>query len=263
MVKGAMKVRNRAESILNICDDLLRDLSDEASNIGDEAGAEPAQDGGIDVNPIKLTYDLEVRTPIGDQSLITNMVNKNCEIWVGEQKLVVDLISLDLKGYDLIIGMDWLARYNAQWNCKTKVVEFSISGEATLRLDVRGKLDSSVLISGIRSRKLLSKGAQGYLIFLINTPGDKVKLEDVLIVNKFFDIFPDGLKSMPPEKEIEFKIDLVPGTAPIAKIPYRMAPTKLKELKLQLQDLLERGFIRESESPWGAPVLFVKRRMVV
>ncbi|XP_027118577.2 uncharacterized protein [Coffea arabica] len=83
---------------------------------------------GIAVNPVKLPYDLEVKTPTGNQSLITNMVYKNCEIWVGERKLVGDLISLDLKGYDVIIGMDLLARYNAQLNCKTKVVEFSIPG---------------------------------------------------------------------------------------------------------------------------------------
>nr|XP_027093662.1 uncharacterized protein LOC113714065 [Coffea arabica] len=91
----------------------------------------PAFMCGIVVNPVKLPYDLEVKTPTGNQSLITNMVYKNCEIWVGERKLVGDLISLDLKGYDVIIGMDSLARYNAQLNCKTKVVEFSIPGEAT------------------------------------------------------------------------------------------------------------------------------------
>ncbi|XP_071918797.1 uncharacterized protein [Coffea arabica] len=215
---------------------------------------------GIAVNPVKLPYDLEVKTPTGDQSLITNIAYKNCEIWVGERKLVGDLISLDLKGYDVIISMDLLARYNAQLNCKTKVVELSIPGEVTLRLDVRGRLASSALVSGIRARKLLSKGAQGYLAFLINIPGDKVKLEDVLVVNEFPDVFPDELKSMPPEREIEFKIDLVPGTTLIAKTPYRMAPAELKELKLQLQDLLERGFVRESESPWGAPVLFVKKK---
>ncbi|XP_071912295.1 uncharacterized protein [Coffea arabica] len=155
--------------------------------------------------------------------------------------------------------MDWWARYNAQLNCKTKVVEFCIPGETTLRLDVRGRLVSSALVSRIRARKLLNKGAQGYLAFLINTPRDKMKLKDVLVVNKFFDVFPDELKSMSLEREIEFKIDLVPGTTPIAKTLYQMAPAKLKELKLQLQNLLQRGFIRESESPWGAPVLFVKK----
>ncbi|XP_071906014.1 uncharacterized protein [Coffea arabica] len=109
----------------------------------------PAFMCGIAVNPVKLPYDLEVKTPTGDQCLITNMVDKNCEIWVGERKLMGDLISFDLKRYDVIIGMDLLARYNAQLNCKTKVVEFSIPGEATLRLDVRGRLASSALVLGI------------------------------------------------------------------------------------------------------------------
>ncbi|XP_027127752.1 uncharacterized protein [Coffea arabica] len=180
----------------------------------------PAFMCGIDVNPVKLPYDLEVKALTGNRSLITNIVCKNCEIWVGERKLVGDLISLDLKGYDMIIGMDLLARYNAQLNCKTKVMEFLIPEDATLRLDVRGRLVSSALVSEIRVRKLLRKGAQGYLAFLINTPGDKVKMEDVLVLNEFPDVFPDELKSMPPEREIEFKIDLVLGTTPIAKTPY-------------------------------------------
>nr|XP_027098907.1 uncharacterized protein LOC113718187 [Coffea arabica] len=109
----------------------------------------PAFMCGIDVNPVKLPFDFEVKAPTGDQSLITNMIHKICEIWIGERKLMGDLISLDLKGYDVIIGMDWLARYNAQLNCKTKVVEFSIPGEATLKLDVRDRLTSSALVSGI------------------------------------------------------------------------------------------------------------------
>ena len=115
---------------------------------------------------------------------------------------------------------------------------------------------------------MLSKGAQGFLAFLINTPGDKVKLEEVLIVRECPDVFLDELVLLPPKQEMEFKIDLVPGaspisktsvpgTSPMSKTSYRMAPAEFKELKLQLQDLLERGFIKESDSPWGAPVLFV------
>ncbi|XP_071924797.1 uncharacterized protein [Coffea arabica] len=134
------------------------------------------------------------------------------------------------------------------------------TGEATLKLDVRGMIASSALISGIRARKLLSRGARGYLAFLINTPGEKTKLEDMPVISEYPDVFPEELESLPPEREIEFKVDLVPGTTPISKTPYRMAPAELKELKVQLQDLLERGFIHESESPWGAPVLFVKKK---
>ena len=167
-----------------------------------------------------------------------------CEFWVGERKLVVDLIALSIQGYDVIIDMDCLARYNVQLNCRTKVVEFRIPGEPTLRLDVEGKLASSALISGIQSRKLLHKGAQKYLAYLINIEKDKVKIEEVPVVKDYLDVFPEELVSIPPEREVEFKIELMPGTMPISKTPYRMVPTELKELKIQLQDLLERSFIQ-------------------
>ncbi|XP_071923213.1 uncharacterized protein [Coffea arabica] len=156
--------------------------------------------------------------------------------------------------------MDWLAHYHAQVDCRMKVVEFCIPGEATLKLDVRGMLASSALISGIRARKLVSHGARSYLAFLVNTPGEKIKLEDMPIISEYPYVFPEELGSLPPEREIEFKVDLVPGTTPISKIPYRMAPAELKELKVQLQDLLEQGFIHESESPWRALVLFIKKK---
>nr|XP_027064418.1 uncharacterized protein LOC113690624 [Coffea arabica] len=176
---------------------------------------------GIDVQPVKLPFDLEVRTPM---------------------------------------GMDFLAHHHAKLDCRAKVLELWIPGEATLKLDVKGRLASSAMISGIRARKMLYKGAQGFLAFLINAPSDQVKLEDVPVVREFPDVFPEELKTLPPEREVEFKIDLVPGTAPISKTPYRMAPAELKELKIQLLDLLEKGFVRESDSPWGAPVLFVKKK---
>ncbi|XP_027067870.1 uncharacterized protein [Coffea arabica] len=84
--------------------------------------------------------------------------------------------------------------------------------------------------------------------------------EDVPVVSEYPDVFPDELVNLPPEREIEFEVNLCPGASPISKTPYQMAPAELKELKLQLQDLLERGFIHESGSPWGAPVLFVKKK---
>ncbi|XP_027071942.1 uncharacterized protein [Coffea arabica] len=124
------------------------------------------------------------------------------------------------------------ARYDAQLDCKRKVVEFRIPGEATLRLDVRGSLASSAMLSAIRARKLLSRGAQGFLAFLINTPTDKLKVEDVLVVGEYPDVFPDELVNLSPEREIEFEINLLSGTSPISKTPYHMAPAEFKELKL-------------------------------
>ena len=79
---------------------------------------------------------------------------------------------------------------------------------------------------------MLSNGTHGYLAFLLNTPEEKVKLEDMPFIRKYSNVFPDELVSLPPEREIEFKIDLAPGTTPILKIPYQMAPAEIKELKL-------------------------------
>ena len=80
------------------------------------------------------------------------------------------------------------------------------------------------------------------------------------MVREFPDVFPEELPGLPPEREFELCIDLVPGTTPISIPPYRIAPAELKELKTQLEDLVEKGFIRPSMSPWGAPVLFVKKK---
>nr|GFB06967.1 hypothetical protein [Tanacetum cinerariifolium] len=89
---------------------------------------------------------------------------------------------------------------------------------------------------------------------------DVPSIHDQQIVSEFSDVFPDELLGIPPVSEVEFNIELIPGAEPISKAPYRMAPIELKELKDQLQEFLERGFIRPSVSPWGAPVLFVKKK---
>ena len=84
--------------------------------------------------------------------------------------------------------------------------------------------------------------------------------EEIPIVQEFLDVFPEDFPGLPPDREIEFCIDLIPGAAPIAKAPYKMAPTELKDLKMQIQELLDKGFICPSVSPWRAPVLFVKKK---
>ena len=89
---------------------------------------------------------------------------------------------------------------------------------------------------------------------------DNLKLEDIPVVRDFSDVFPEDLPGLPPDREIKFKIELAPGTGLISKTPYRMAPTELKELHEQLQELVNKGFICPSHSPWGAPVLFVKKK---
>ena len=94
----------------------------------------------------------------------------------------------------------------------------------------------------------------------MDTTRTDIKIETIPVVNEFPNVFPEDLPGLPPDREVEFTIDVMPGTAPISKAPYRMAPAAMKELKTQLQELLDKGFIRPSVSPWGAPVLFVKKK---
>ncbi|KAI5316249.1 hypothetical protein L3X38_045425 [Prunus dulcis] len=106
--------------------------------------------------------------------------------------------------------------------------------------------------------RLLRKGCSGYLAHIVDSRTQELKLEDIPVVRDFPDVFPDDLPGLPPHREIEFTIELMPGTSPISQTPYRMAPVELKELKVQLQELVDKGFIRPSFSPWGAPVLFLR-----
>ena len=116
------------------------------------------------------------------------------------------------------------------------------------------------LISAITARKMLRRGCQGYLAVVRDVQADKGSVDRVPVVCEFQDVFPEELPGLPPEREIEFCIEVVPGTDPISMPPYRMALVELSELNEQLQELLDKGFIRPSTSPWGAPVLFVKKK---
>ena len=116
------------------------------------------------------------------------------------------------------------------------------------------------LISAITARKMLRRGCQGYLAVVRDTKANKGVVENVPLVCEFLDVFPEELPGLPPKRDIEFCIDIVPGIDSISMPPYRMAPVELKELKEQLQELLDKGIIRPSTSPWGAPVLFVKKK---
>nr|GEY54138.1 putative reverse transcriptase domain-containing protein [Tanacetum cinerariifolium] len=119
---------------------------------------------------------------------------------------------------------------------------------------------SMQIISALQARTLLSHGCEGFLATIHDTTSDVPSIHDQPIVSEFPDVFPDELPGIPPVHEVEFNIELIPGAEPISKAPYRMASIELKELKDQLQELLERGFIRPSVSPWGAPFLFVKKK---
>nr|CAD1835589.1 unnamed protein product [Ananas comosus var. bracteatus] len=118
----------------------------------------------------------------------------------------------------------------------------------------------AMTVSASRARKLINSGCVAYLATVVETQKELPALGDIPVVREFPNKFLVELSGLPPDREIKFVIDLVPGTVPISKAPYRMAPAKLKELKAQLQDLLDKGFVKPSVSPWGAPVLFVKKK---
>ena len=102
-----------------------------------------------------------------------------------------------------------------------------------------------------------------YLCSIQDTRCPEDPIDRIPVVRDFPDVFPDEIPGMPPERDVEFTIDVVPGTEPISQAPYRMAPAELKELKEQLADLLDKGYIRPSSSPWGAPVCLSERKTVV
>ncbi|KAA0041712.1 reverse transcriptase [Cucumis melo var. makuwa] len=145
-------------------------------------------------------------------------------------------------------------------DCHRKEVVFRKSGFAEVVFRGMRKAVSRSLISVLKAENLLRKGCTAFLAHIVVVQREKLKPEDVPVVKEFLDVFPDDLSGLPPDREIEFTIELLPGTAPISQAPYRMAPSELKELKMQLQELVDKGYIRPSVSPWGAPVLFVKKK---
>ncbi|GJT99925.1 putative reverse transcriptase domain-containing protein [Tanacetum coccineum] len=166
---------------------------------------------------------------------------------------------IELGTFDVIIGMDWLADNDAVIICGKKEVHIPIKNRT---LVVKGDSNSSRLkvISCIKARKYIERGCHLFLAYVIEKEKSEKRLEDVPVIRDFPEVFPDDLPGLPPPRQVEFKIDLVSGAAPVARAPYRLAPSEMKELSEQLKELLEKGFIRPSSSPWGAPVLFVKKK---
>ena len=132
------------------------------------------------------------------------------------------------------------------------------NGEEVTFIDERSNHLSNV-ISIATARTMVREGCEAYLAYVIETEKARPSVSDIPTVSDFSDVFSEELSGLLPQREIEFTIDVVPGATPASITPYQMAPLEIKELKLQLQELLEKGFIRPSVSPWGAPVLFVKR----
>ncbi|KAL5537712.1 hypothetical protein UlMin_045551 [Ulmus minor] len=162
---------------------------------------------------------LTLMTPMGGHALVS-FVCKSCVVMIESHRLLADLIVLPMTQFDVILGMDCLSKYQTIIDCH-------------------------------RTRVIIGTEDGGVVTYQ--------KHSNIIVVDEYPDIFPEELPELPPKREIEFCIDLILETSPISISPYRMALTEMIELRKQLQELLDRGFIRPSVSPWGAPVLFAKK----
>ena len=160
----------------------------------------------------------------------------------------------------MILGMDWLSRHQAIVDYRMKRVTLRTPNDDEVVFIGERSNHLSNVISAATARKMVRKGCEAYLAYVIDTVKARPSVSDIPTVSDFPDVFPKELPGLPPHREIEFAIIVVPGATPTSITPYRMAPVELKELKLQLQELLEKRFIRPSVSPWEAPVLFVKNK---
>nr|KYP32923.1 hypothetical protein KK1_046284 [Cajanus cajan] len=173
-----------------------------------------------------LENNLIVLTPT-NKSVIANKVCLDCLIFIGDRKFLVNLICLPLSQLDVILGMDWLSSNHVFLNCAEKSVMFSDSKDLSISL--------SKSISKFSWGKV-----QGYLILSSMEANEEVDLKNIAVVQNFPEVFPNDIPGLPPDREVEFSIDLMPGTGPISMAPYRISPSELAELKKQLEELLEK-----------------------
>ncbi|GJR50961.1 putative reverse transcriptase domain-containing protein [Tanacetum coccineum] len=183
----------------------------------------------IDINPVRLDTSYEVKLADG-RVVSTNIVLRGCTLNLLNHLFKIDLMPIELGTFDVVIGMDWLVKQDV------------------------------VIVCGKKARKYIERGHQLFVAHLTKKEPKEKRLGDVPVIRDFPKVFPDDLPGLPPPRQVEFKIELVSGDAPVTRSLYRLAPSEMKELANQLQELSEKGFIRPSSSPWGASVLFVKKR---
>ena len=202
----------------------------------------------------KTEYDILVTNPLG-HSVIVNKVYRDCPIKIKEYEFLVDLIELSFREFDVILGMDWWSQHQVVVDYRMKRVTLrTLSGEEVTFMGERSNHLSNVISAAI-ARTMVRKGCEAYLEYVIDMKKAEPSLSDIHTVCDYSNVFSEELLGLPPQREIQYAIDVVPSATPASITPYRMALVELKELKLQLQELLEKGFIHSSVSPWGAPVL--------
>ncbi|XP_043705297.1 uncharacterized protein LOC122655133 [Telopea speciosissima] len=203
----------------------------------------------LGISPKGLAQGLAVSTPTGGVVGL-DTIYEPCPIWICGHDMIAHLVELDMRDFDAILVIDWLAAYRANLAWAEQQIAFKpIDGEEFVFQGDRGKHSKKLVISSLQAKQLIDQGCECYLASVIDTEARVKPLGELKIVKDFPDVFPDDLIELPLDRETEFVIDLLPGAAPVSKAPYRMAPTELRELQEQLQDLLKKCFIHPSVSP--------------
>ncbi|GKC19296.1 putative reverse transcriptase domain-containing protein [Tanacetum coccineum] len=179
-------------------------------------------------------------TVASGQLVEIDKVIKGCKLEIEGRVFDINLIPFGHGSFDVITGMDWLSNYKAEIIFYEKVVRIPLP-------------DSKVL-------KVLGERPEEKARFLMGAKAGDKKQEEIVVVRDFPEVFPDDLSGLLPIREIEFRIELTLGATPVAKYPYCLVLSKLEELSRQLKELQDKGFIRPSSSPWGAPVMFVNKK---
>jgi hypothetical protein len=207
----------------------------------------------------KIGKEILVQLATGMKRRIHDMV-RSCSISLNGLNTSIDLSIIPFGYYDIFIGMDWLDKHHSFLDCHNKT--FTCLDGNGKHSTVKGvPIPISIrVISSLQLKRHFRKGWKLYVAHVEetrNTKGPSLKYFSVL---QEFEYVLQKIPGFPLRREIYFSIDLVPGAASVSKTPYRMITPELKELQMKLEELLKKGYIRLSVSPWGAPVLFVKKK---
>ncbi|GJX30442.1 putative reverse transcriptase domain-containing protein [Tanacetum coccineum] len=196
----------------------------------------------IDIKPVRLNISYEVELANG-KLVSTNTILRGCTLNLLNQLFEVDLMHIELDTFDVIIGMDWLVKHDALIVCGKKEVHIPVKGKM---LVIKGDCDVSRLkvVSCIKARKYIERGCHLFVAHVTEKEPKEKRLEDVPIIHDFLEVFPDDLPGLPPPRQVEFRIELMPGAAPVARAPYHLVISKLKELSDQLKELSKDSFDR-------------------
>ncbi|GJX84895.1 putative reverse transcriptase domain-containing protein [Tanacetum coccineum] len=201
----------------------------------------------LNIVPVKIRASYEVELANG-RVVSTNTILKGCTLNLVNYIFKIDLMLIELGMFDVIIGMDWLVKHDVVIVCGEKVVRIPY-GNKMLIVDSDKGVSRLNVISCIKARKYVERGCHLFLAHVMEKKSKEKRLKDVPVIHDFLEVFPKEFLGLPLPRQVEFRIDLVPGAAPIARATYRLAPSEMRELSVQLQELLEKRFIRPSSSP--------------